>query len=305
MSPPRDPRPSLVKTPRALPGALPIPPHDAQGGGMLRDSKGVQDFLRRLDDHQAMAKARNPTSAIPTPRPTWRYEAIRGEIVGALEEAGQTIHVGPRVGALLAGLVESLEARYILEIGTFLGYGTLWLAEKLPDDHHGHLWTLEKEPARMAKAQGHMRRANLSSRVTCLLGDARIVLPGLDAPPHGTLWASPSPMPRKGSLDMVVIDADKPSYPLYVRWASAWLRSGGILVIDNMCLGGVYEITDAGGLRLSQPGVVNARGRRRHPPRPATVAAMAEVYDILQDERIFAGKCIDIGDGVAVYQKIA
>jgi caffeoyl-CoA O-methyltransferase len=124
------------------------------------------------------------------------------------------ISVLPEEGKLLQFLIRLSGAKKIVEIGTFAGYSTLWMAAALPAD--GHIHTIEKDPARAAEA-----RKNLQDRknVTLTEGNALDILPGLTGP-----------------FDMVFIDADKLSYLHYLDWAEKNVRQGGLIVGDNTFL---------------------------------------------------------------------
>lgn len=127
------------------------------------------------------------------------------------------IQVGPSEGRLLELLLTLIAPRKVVEIGTLTGYSAMWMARALAAG--GQLWTLEREPQHHRVASALIAEAGLTSRVTCLQGDAVSALPAL-ASAHAP-------------FDAVFLDADKGHYDLYGRWAALHLRPGGLLLADN------------------------------------------------------------------------
>jgi predicted O-methyltransferase YrrM len=118
-------------------------------------------------------------------------------------------------------------ARNILEIGTLGAYSTIWLARALPAD--GHLITLEYDPKHAEVARANIARAGLANLVELRLGSALETLPRLVA--EGA-----------GPFDLIFIDADKPGYPDYFKWALKLSRRGSVIVADNVVRDG--EVID-------------------------------------------------------------
>ncbi|WP_090058461.1 O-methyltransferase [Lentzea fradiae] len=149
----------------------------------------------------------------------------------ALEDAARAnvgfelpdIAVSPAQGKFLHLLARIRGARTILEIGTFGGYSTIWLARALPAG--GTLVTIEYEESFAAAAAGHIARAGVADRVRQLTGRALDVLPGLAGDP-----AAP--------FDLVFVDANKPDIPEYFEWALKLTRTGSLIVVDNVVQGG-------------------------------------------------------------------
>ena|SRR5258708_5423807 len=129
------------------------------------------------------------------------------------------INVAPNQGKFLMLLAQIRGARNILEIGTLGAYSTIWLARALPAD--GHLITLEADPKHAEVARANIARAGLASMVELRLGPALETLPRLAAE-------------GGGPFDLIFIDADKPGYPDYFRWALKLSRRGTVIVADNV-----------------------------------------------------------------------
>ncbi|MCA9290292.1 MAG: O-methyltransferase [Phycisphaerales bacterium] len=142
------------------------------------------------------------------------------------------IAVSSEVGRLLALLVAGTRGRRALEVGTLGGFSGTWIARALAP--RGHLTTIERDPAHAAFARDHFRRLGLADRVTVREGIAADVLAALRAE-----WAP-------GSVDVVFLDADKTSYPLYWTLTRELIAPGGLLIADN-CLGSnAWWIDDVG-----------------------------------------------------------
>jgi predicted O-methyltransferase YrrM len=122
-------------------------------------------------------------------------------------------------GKLLYLFARMAGARRILEIGTLGGYSTIWLARALPDD--GRLTTLELNPRHAGIAKGAIAAAGLSSRVEVVVGPATGTLPGVIAR-------------ADGPFDLVFLDADKVNYANYLSQIMTCVRSGSLVLADNV-----------------------------------------------------------------------
>jgi predicted O-methyltransferase YrrM len=129
------------------------------------------------------------------------------------------IQVAPNQGKLLTLLAQAQGARKILEIGTLGGYSTIWLAQALPSD--GRLITLEAVPTHAKVARANIERAGCADRVEVRLGRALETLPQLAA--EGL-----------GPFDFIFLDADKATYPEYLKWCIKLSRRGTMIVADNV-----------------------------------------------------------------------
>lgn len=140
------------------------------------------------------------------------------------EETRATLRVpemltGPVEGRLLQFLVWSLQARRVLELGTYSGYSSLSMAGGLPEDGEIHTCELDEEHA--AVARRYIERAGLSDRITVHVGPALETVQRLDGP-----W------------DFVFIDADKEGYLDYYEAVLPKLSEHGLIAADNTLRGG-------------------------------------------------------------------
>ena len=145
----------------------------------------------------------------------------QGEVLEWLERESwlRTSHgrmvAGPEVGALLNLLVRELRPRRVLELGTFTGYSTIWMAAALPEG--GRLDTLEINDELEDLIREAFRRAGVEDRVRLVIGDALDILPMVDE-----------------TYDLVYIDANKRDYVAYYQAVVDLVRPGGLIVADNV-----------------------------------------------------------------------
>ncbi|QIS20444.1 class I SAM-dependent methyltransferase [Nocardia terpenica] len=132
---------------------------------------------------------------------------------------GQAMQVPAEEGQLLALLAGLVNARSILELGTFTGYSTLCLARALPAG--GRVVTCDITDRWPAIGAGYWDRAGVRDRITLRVGDACATLE--------QILAEEGP----GVFDLVFIDADKANYPRYYELSLALVRCGGLIVVDN------------------------------------------------------------------------
>ncbi len=129
------------------------------------------------------------------------------------------IQISAGQGKFLYLLAKIAGARRILELGTLGGYSTIWLARALPPD--GHLVTLEYEPRHAEVAKANLARAGVAGKVEVVVGPALETLPGV--------------IERAGApFDLVFLDADKVNYSNYLRLVMGCVRSGSVILADNV-----------------------------------------------------------------------
>jgi len=122
-------------------------------------------------------------------------------------------------GRLLAMLSKMLQPRRILEIGTYMGYSAICLAEGLTDD--GKVITLDVDEETNSIAKSFWLKADLSDKIEAHLGPADEIIPELDE-----------------TFDLIFIDADKSNYSNYYDLVFPKMRVGGLIVADNVLWSG-------------------------------------------------------------------
>ncbi len=129
--------------------------------------------------------------------------------------------IGPTVAPLLTLIASLAKAREILEIGTAIGYSTIWFATaaKLTK---GLVTTVELDAKRAEEAERNVREAGLSRYVKVIRGDIMKRLPQL-----------------KGPYDLIFIDTAKELYLDLLEPCLKRLRTGGVLMADNVLWSGL------------------------------------------------------------------
>ncbi len=184
------------------------------------------------------------------------------------------IQVPALTGRVLQLLLQIVQARRVLEIGTRGGYSAIWMARALPPD--GKLVTLELNEAHATLAREFFRRAHLADRVELWLGPAadtlaRLVREGAAGPRGAEGAVDP--------FDACFIDADKENYPAYLRWARRLVRVGGLILADNAYQSG----------RILED-----------PPSSEQIRAMRQFNRMLAHDPGLESTILPVGDGVAV-----
>ncbi len=157
------------------------------------------------------------------------------------------MQISEEQGQLMALLVQLAGVKRGFEIGTFTGYSSLAVALALPDD--GELHCFDRSDEWTAVARRYWKEAGVDQKIHLHLGDA---LPALDA-----LIAEGA----SGSFDYAFVDADKANYPEYHERCVRLVRSGGIILYDNVLWSGsVIDDTDAS-VDTAAIRVLNARLR--------------------------------------------
>ncbi len=135
-----------------------------------------------------------------------------------------TMQLGADQASLLALLVRTMNARRVVEIGTFTGYSSLAMALALPAD--GKLIACDVSREWTTVAERYWREAGVADRVELRIGPGTESLDAL----LGEFGA--------GSFDLAFIDADKASYDAYYERCLRLLRVGGLVLLDNMLWSG-------------------------------------------------------------------
>lgn len=126
---------------------------------------------------------------------------------------------GPFQGRLLSLISKLVQPERILEIGTYTGYSALCLAEGLTKE--GKLITLDVNEELHKRVQGYFNASDYSEHIDYRIGDALDLIPALNEP-----W------------DLVFIDADKKNYLNYYDLVVDRVRSGGLILADNVLWSG-------------------------------------------------------------------
>lgn len=173
--------------------------------------------------------------------------------------------VTPAVGNFLALLVQMSQPRNLLEIGTAIGYSTLWLA-RAAAGYGGKIVTIDLNQDRLHRAEAYFTRAGFAGQIEAIGGDARKILPNLT-----------------DTFDFVFLDAAKGEYLEYLDLVIPLIAPRGLLVVDNVLFRGWVV-----------PGAqYDAKYNRM-------VAKMREFVQRLTRNPQFSTSILPLGDGVAV-----
>ena len=130
------------------------------------------------------------------------------------------MQVAPEQAQFMQLLLRTLQAKKVLELGTFTGYSALAMALALPDN--GKLITCDRNPEWTSKALYFWREANQEHKIELRLGQALDTM-------HELLRDG-----AKESFDFIFIDGDKTNYVQYYELALQLITPQGLIAIDNV-----------------------------------------------------------------------
>jgi caffeoyl-CoA O-methyltransferase len=122
-------------------------------------------------------------------------------------------------GRILSLISKIISPKKILEIGTYTGYSAICLCEGMDND--GVLHTIDNNKELVEIQNKYFKKANLKDKIIQHSGDAKNIIPSIDE-----------------EFDIVFIDADKESYPQYYDLIINKVKSGGIIIADNILWSG-------------------------------------------------------------------
>jgi len=127
--------------------------------------------------------------------------------------------VGPMVGRFLYQLARFVDAGRVFEMGSAIGYSTIWFACALKPG--GRVYYTDGSQENASRARDYIKRAGLSDRIEILVGNALDLIDQV-----------------QGEFDVVFNDVDKQDYPAVYRKAANRVRIGGLLLSDNVLWSG-------------------------------------------------------------------
>ncbi len=122
-------------------------------------------------------------------------------------------------GKFLNLMAKLTNAKNVLEIGTYTGYSSICMARGMAED--GKLLTIDINAELEDMVRKYIAKSGLDEKIQFIIGDAIEVLPQLD-----------------NSFDLIFLDADKENYENYYHLTVDRLRSGGVLLADNILWSG-------------------------------------------------------------------
>ena len=190
----------------------------------------------------------------------------RDEVLAEMEDYA-TEHkvpiVGPAVARVLQQLAMMINARTVFELGSAIGYSTIWWAQAVGDK--GRVIYTDGDSKNAERARGYFTRAGVANRITVHVGDALEFL-----------------SEQKQEYDIIFNDVDKEDYPRVLRLVAPHLRKGGLFVTDNVLWSG----------RVAEKNPTDSRTK-----------AILEFNRKLYDAKEFYTTILPIRDGLAVALK--
>lgn len=134
--------------------------------------------------------------------------------------------IGPASGHLCYLVARMVGARRVFELGSGYGYSTAWFARAVRENGGGEVHHVVWDEDLSTRARTHLERLGLADLVRFHVGEA------VDTLRH-----------TGGPFDLIFNDIDKRGYPESIDVIQPKLRSGGVLIVDNLLWSG--RILDA------------------------------------------------------------
>jgi caffeoyl-CoA O-methyltransferase len=237
--------------------------------GRLRtraNSKGEPVTQSKKKDNRASWRHYNFTTAGPVDDYLYSMLPKRDEVLAEMEDYA-TAHdvpiVGPAVARVLQQLALMIQARSVFELGSAIGYSTVWWAQAVGDK--GRVIYTDGDSKNAERARGYFKRAGVANRITLHTGDALEFL-----------------SEQKQEFDIIFNDVDKEDYPRVLRLVEPRLRKGGLFITDNVLWSG----------RVAEKN-----------PTDASTKAILEFNRKLYESKEFYTTILPIRDGLAVAMK--
>lgn len=173
--------------------------------------------------------------------------------------------IGPAVARLVALFAETSRAKRIFEMGSAIGYSTIWLARAAGPK--GTVYYTDGNAANAERAKDYFRRAGVAKRIKVGVGDALDLL-----------------KKTPGKFDLIFNDVDKHQYPDALRAALPKLQRGGLLITDNTLWSG--------------------KAARPAPPDDANTLGVQEFNRLVYASKELYPVLIPLRDGVTVCRKL-
>lgn len=185
------------------------------------------------------------------------------------DAAANNVPIADReVAAFLEITARAMRARRVLEIGMAIGYSVIHLARAMDDD--GLVVTIEPSDEMIRRSDDYLRRAGLRERVRVERGAALEVMPRLNE-----------------TFDLVFLDAVKEEYSEYLELALPLLRTGGVVIADNLLWGG------------------QVAGEIKRPEQTASTQSLREFNQLFVRHPQLRSVILPVGDGLGYGVKIS
>ena len=194
-------------------------------------------------------------------------------VAGALEELEafarkENIPIIPHeTVAYFRLLLQALQPKKILEIGTAIGFSALLMAENAPD---AQITTIDRNEEMIGFAKENLAKYDQRKQITLLEGDAVDVLQDLTE-----------------TYDFVFMDSAKSKYVVFLPQVLKRLNPGGLVLIDDVFQGG----------DVAKPFEEIKRGQR------AIYRGLHSLFDATLDSPDLTASLLPLGDGLLMLRK--
>ena len=117
--------------------------------------------------------------------------------------------------------LKATKAKRVLEVGTSVGYSTLWFADAVKEND-GNITTIEQNPSKISRAKTNFKEAGIENIIKNLQGEAIKILKEL------------AKNPKENQFDFAFLDADKELNSEYFDIILPMIKVGGIIATDNV-----------------------------------------------------------------------
>jgi caffeoyl-CoA O-methyltransferase len=164
----------------------------------------------------------NFTTAGPVDDYLYSMLPKRNEVLAEMEDyaAEHDIPiVGPAVARVLQQLAVAIHARKVFELGSAIGYSTIWWAQAVGEG--GKVIYTDGDPKNAERARSYFSRVGVAQQIVLRTGDALEIL-----------------SEETQEFDVIFNDVDKEDYPRVLRLVAPRLRKGGLFITDNVLWSG-------------------------------------------------------------------
>lgn len=152
-----------------------------------------------------------------------KQEQFEQENHDLVPHSEKMLAITPKIGRFYGILLRATRATRVLEIGTSVGYSTIWFADALQESPDSQITTIEYDVKKIERAKKNFEDAGINHIIKQRHGLAIDVLSELG-----------KEIKQSKKFDFVFIDADKERYVQYFDAAFPLLKIGGLIGADNI-----------------------------------------------------------------------
>ena len=172
-----------------------------------------------------------------------KQSALERSGIAKISHEDSMLAITSDTGKFFSILLSSMNARKILEVGTSVGYSTLWIAYSLyqnkvnSPESKKNIITIDSNPLKIKKAITNFKDAGVSEIIETIEGNAIEVLKQLSNN------INENSDDQSQYFDFIFLDADKENLPEYFDLSISIVKKGGIIVTDNALYPEQYRST--------------------------------------------------------------